>query len=96
MTPDEQAIADGIRLKINAHSHGSVRSDQTRSHLMGISDIGMCREYARNMVVQTPFDEGHDERDMFQAELGHAIEEYFVPIISGPVVREVTASEWGA
>lgn len=95
MGPDEQAIAEGIRLKINADSSGSERSAQSRDHRMGISDIGMCREYARHMVVQTPFDEGTDERDMYTAQLGHAIEQYFTPIISGPVVRRVTASEWG-
>lgn len=95
MAPDEQAIADGILAKINAHSHNSERSAQTQAHLMGISDIGLCREYARHMIVRTPFDEDMATRDMYLAELGHAIEDYFVPVMSGPVTREITASEWG-
>lgn len=87
MNDQEQAIAEGIQRKLNEWSHGTERSAQTLDHRMGISDMGLCREYARHMVIQTSFDEGMDERDMWSANLGHAIEEFVVPRISGPVVE---------
>lgn len=58
-TADEIALQ--VQEAVRAHSTGSLRSLQQKEHLIGMSELGACRNYLRNMVVQTPYDDNEDD-----------------------------------
>lgn len=45
---------------VRAHSAGSLRSQQQAEHLIGMSELGACRNYLRHMVIETPYDDRDD------------------------------------
>ena len=44
-----------IKAVIDDSTNNSVRSKQSKNHVLGVSDIGGCREYVRRMIVAEPF-----------------------------------------
>lgn len=58
-TPD--VIALQVQEAVRAHSTGSLRSLQQQEHLIGMSELGACRNYLRHMVIQTPYDDNEDD-----------------------------------
>lgn len=58
-TADEIALQ--VQEAVRAHSAGSLRSLQQAEQLIGMSELGACRNYLRHMVIQTPFDDNEDD-----------------------------------
>lgn len=58
-TPDEIALQ--VMEAVRAHSMGSLRSQQQAAHLIGVSELGACRNYLRHMVIETPYDDNEDD-----------------------------------
>lgn len=85
---DAQALADNIMATLWADNDASPRTVQSKASMLGISDIGNCREYVRHMIVETEQDD-QTGRNMFPAWWGHAIEQYVVPRLTGPIVEHV-------
>lgn len=56
------------------YSMSSARAQQQAEHRIGASEIGVCREYLRNMIVQTPYDDGAED-DKIAAFVGSALGE---------------------
>lgn len=40
---------------------GSLRSQQSREHLIGMSELGACRNFLRLMILETPYDDNEDD-----------------------------------
>jgi hypothetical protein len=56
----QQEIGDLIENSIEEATNHSDRSRQSRSNVLGVSDIGMCHEYVRRMIVgEEPSQEVH-------------------------------------
>lgn len=68
-TPEEVALR--VKEAVRAHSAGSLRSQQQAQQLIGMSELGACRNYLLHMVKQTPFDERDDIK--WPAFIGTAI-----------------------
>lgn len=47
----QQILAAGVKGAISRATNGSDRSRQSRSNVLGVSDIGNCHEYVRRMIV---------------------------------------------
>jgi hypothetical protein len=92
MDKREQAMADNIYRVLERAAHDTPRSQQTKEHKLGVSDLGMCREYVKHMVIQSP--QVEPERSMLPAMIGSAWDEYVKPAICGPVVEEVSGEGW--
>lgn len=58
-TADEIALE--VMEAVRAHSAGSLRSAQQQEHLIGMSELGACRNYLRHMVIETPYDDNEDD-----------------------------------
>lgn len=58
-TADEIALE--VMEAVRAHSAGSLRSQQQQDHLIGMSELGACRNYLRHMVIETPYDDNEDD-----------------------------------
>lgn len=58
-TPDEIALQ--VQEAVRAHSMGSLRSQQQGDHLIGMSELGACRNYLRLMILETPYDDNEDD-----------------------------------
>jgi hypothetical protein len=63
----EQAIID-----FGDHSE---RSKQSINHILGVSDIGGCREYVRRMILNDPFTD-HPTAYSLASFVGHAVGDY--------------------
>lgn len=60
----------------------SERSLQSRNHVLGVSDIGGCREFVRRMILDEPFSD--EKNDYALASLvGHAVGEYLERGLAG-------------
>lgn len=60
-------------------SNQTARSQQQQDHFIGISNLGHCREYARLMLLQTPFsDERNKNAAFIGTVLGDRIEDQLV------------------
>jgi CRISPR/Cas system-associated exonuclease Cas4 (RecB family) len=55
VTATADVLASTIRDVIDDSTNNSVRSKQSKNHVLGVSDIGGCREYIRRMIVAEPF-----------------------------------------
>lgn len=66
--------ADGIKAKVvqavTNHSASTARGEQQRAGLIGMSDLGVCRNYLRHMIIGSP---QPDEGMKWAAFLGSAI-----------------------
>lgn len=73
-TPDEIALQ--VVEAVRAHGMGSLRSAQQAAHLIGVSELGACRNYLRHMVIETPYDERDDSKwaAFIGTALGDALE----------------------
>lgn len=56
-------VAATVSGAIRSTTMDSARTQQSRDHLVGMSDMGGCREYLRMTVLQTPFDPVEDAQD---------------------------------
>ena len=70
---DPVTIALRAREAVRLHSGSTERSAQQEAHLIGGSEIGLCRSYLVFMLRQTPYDERDD--DKFAAFVGSAVGE---------------------
>lgn len=70
MTEEEELLADQLYAAIQRQQHHSPRSEQAREFIMGVSDIGTCKEKTRRILAGIP-EEG--EQDYLAAFLGTAI-----------------------
>lgn len=66
-----EQVALIVRDALYAAAHQSERSLQSKDFRLGVSDIGLCREKARRMVLQMPFDE--EEEHYLPSFIGTAI-----------------------
>jgi hypothetical protein len=66
-------IGQVIAEKIRQHSDSHGRAAQSRAGILGISDIGNCREFARLKTIGHP---ESDRRSMWKANVGTAIHAY--------------------
>lgn len=73
LSPEE--IARDVLETVSAHTMGSARSQQSAEQLIGISEVGACRNYLRHMVIQTPYDEPEDVDPKWPAFVGSAVGE---------------------
>lgn len=64
---DREAVAADVAATvtrvIRSATMDSARSQQSAAHLVGMSDMGGCREYLRLTVLETPFDPVEDEEE---------------------------------
>lgn len=72
-------LAESLALLVNraiqTASNSTDRSEQQQSYVLGMSDLGHCREYARRMIEQIPFTDERDKTPAFIGSiLGGAIE----------------------
>lgn len=77
MTTSEAAtlLAGQVKQAIIEFGDNSERSKQSRNHILGVSDIGGCREFVRRMILDESFtDEVHDYA--LASFVGHAVGEY--------------------
>ena len=76
MSKDAQQLHDLIVGKILSHERGHERDQQTKDYILGISDMGWCREYARHMVLKTPRDPGYVRKERYDwaAMIGRSLE----------------------
>lgn len=49
------ALAVQVEAAIATFANSSTRSRQSENHVLGVSDIGTCREYVRRMIANEPF-----------------------------------------
>ncbi len=63
-----QTISTSLRSAITDWDQARDRSQQTREHILGVSDIGNCREYARLLTTETPFSD--TDKNMLPAIVG--------------------------
>ena len=82
MTPAEQALAEGIALTLSEAMRNQDRSKQQQAYIMGVSDLGTCRERARHMVVKTPMDPPREDNRGWPAMVGQAIEAYVLDVLA--------------
>lgn len=74
--------ADALALAVEGAVHeattNSVRSKQSQNHVLGVSDIGGCREYLRRMIVDEPFSHepsGYDLASFVGTAVGDHLEQ---------------------
>ena len=63
MIPDTAmaaALAGQVEGAIDTYANRSQRSRQSEAHILGVSDIGSCREYVRRMIANDPFTDGNN------------------------------------
>lgn len=65
----EASAANAVYSAIQNASNGTDRSKQQQDFIIGVSNLGHCREYARLLMTETPFS---DERDKSAAFFGTA------------------------
>jgi len=68
-------LADQVERSIIDFGDQSERSKQSRSHVLGVSDIGGCREYVRRMILNDPFTD-HPNAYALASFVGHAVGNY--------------------
>jgi len=68
-------LANQIEYAIVAWGNNSQRSLQSRNHVLGVSDIGGCREYVRRMILAEPFSDEKNEYAL-ASFVGHAVGDY--------------------
>lgn len=69
ITPEQVALV--VRDALYDAAHKSERSLQSADFRLGVSDIGLCHEKARRMILQIPFDE--EEEHYLASFVGTAI-----------------------
>jgi hypothetical protein len=77
-----EVIADRVTTAIIRHSMNSARTAQSLDNRLGASEIGMCRNYLRHVVIGTERDD--DERIPWAAFIGTALGEF----VENAVVQE--------
>jgi hypothetical protein len=68
----QQEVAASVHAAIDLRVTGSNRSSQSKSNILGVSDIGNCHEYVRRMILD---EEPSQQVDTYNlaAFIGHAI-----------------------
>lgn len=74
MTITANQIAARVRTAMREYSMTSERAQQQAEHRIGASEIGVCREYLRNMIAETPYDDNAED-DKLAAFVGSALGE---------------------
>ena len=68
-------LAAHVKQAIIDWGNNSERSLQSRNHVLGVSDIGGCREFVRRMIIDEPFSD--EKNDYALASfVGHAVGNY--------------------
>lgn len=67
----EGSLADLTRQAITSAMRDSDRSRYSKDKMIGVSDIGTCREYARRMILNEPWSDEQD--DYMAAFIGTAV-----------------------
>lgn len=67
--------AESVRAAINNRSNNTDRSKQQQNFMLGVSNLGHCKQYAKLMLEQTPFSDERDKTPAFFGSIaGEAIE----------------------
>lgn len=74
MALTEGQVAERVRTSMREYSMTSERAQQQAEHRIGASEIGVCREYLRNMIAETPYDDDAED-DKIAAFVGSALGE---------------------
>lgn len=75
----EKAASTAVYSAIQNASNGTDRSKQAQNHIIGVSNLGHCREYARLLMTETPVSDVRDKSAAFAGTaLGDAIENQLV------------------
>lgn len=84
-------VAATVTKAIRSATMDSARSEQSKEHLVGMSDMGSCREYLRLTVLQTPFDPVEEEGDDLNLDsfIGTAFGDRLEQILEGPYRTQV-------
>lgn len=53
--PDPAALAEDVASAIKTWTHNTPRTQQSRNHQIGVSDLGFCREFTRLMIIEEEF-----------------------------------------
>lgn len=72
MTEEEELLAAQLYRAVQAASHTSERSEQSKTFVLGISELGTCQERTRRLLAGVPEQEG----DKLEAFIGTAIGEH--------------------
>lgn len=75
MTEVATLLAAQVKQAVIDFGNNSVRSKQSQNHVLGVSDIGSCREYVRRMILNEPFSDQVNDYAM-ASFVGHAVGEY--------------------
>lgn len=68
--------AESVRAAINNRSNNTERSQQQQNFMLGVSNLGHCKQYAKYMLEQVPFSDERDKTPAFFGSIaGAAIEE---------------------
>lgn len=92
---DKEALAASVAHKvtqaIRSATMDSARSQQSKQHLVGMSDMGGCREYLRLTVLETPFDPVEEEDDDLNLDsfIGTAFGDRLESILEGEYRTQV-------
>lgn len=70
-----RVLAAEVHQAIVDFGDNSQRSMQSRNHVLGVSDIGGCREYVRRMILDEPFSD-HPTAYSLASFVGHAVGNY--------------------
>jgi hypothetical protein len=68
-------LANQVEYAIIQFGNTSQRSLQSKQHVLGVSDIGGCREFVRRMILNEPFSDEVNEYAL-ASFVGHAVGEY--------------------
>jgi hypothetical protein len=81
-----QVLAAEVHQAIVDFGDNSQRSMQSQNHVLGVSDIGGCREYVRRMILDEPFSD-HSNEYALASFVGHAVGNYAETVL-GDVWRK--------
>lgn len=74
--PDPERIANDVAEAVRLWNAGTARGKDKAEHKIGVSDIGVCREYVRWMTVeQEPTDDPPNYKAFIGSWLGDGVEE---------------------
>jgi hypothetical protein len=85
--PQPQVVAAKMMEVVDGWNATTPRGQQSAAHRLGISDIGMCREYARWMTVEQAFT---DEPNKWEAFVGSAIDRLLTEAVSVAMPNALT------
>jgi Arc/MetJ-type ribon-helix-helix transcriptional regulator len=92
-----EAIRDAVRKAIDSSMRDSERSEYAKKNMIGVSDIGGCREFVRRTIIDEPYSD--EQEDYHAAFVGTAVGDYsekalvrFAPgsVLSGDLRVQVT------